>query len=208
MVATIIGAVGLAALAPGFAPSAHSQVVTPSATSTPTPTPTPTPRLSSSDAAAVAEFMKRLNDYVAIHVEAEKASPKLAQEATPAEIDQTQRALAGRIQTARAGAKRGDIFTPRMTAFIKRVLNRVFSGRDGAKLRSSIMDENVQYLALKTNQRYPDGYPRSTMPPDVLRALPELPEEMEYRFVGSQLILLDQHAHIIPDFIPNALPGR
>jgi hypothetical protein len=152
--------------------------------------------------------MKRVNDYVGIHMDAEKASPKLPQEATPAQIDQTQRALAARIQTARAGAKRGDIFTPEMTVFIKRVLNRVFSGRDGTQLRSSIMDENVEYLALKTNQRYPDAYPRTTMPPDVLKALPELPEEMEYRFVGSQLILLDQHAHIIPDFIPDALPGK
>lgn len=171
-----------------------------------TPTPVPTPPLSSSDAAAVAEFMKRVNDYVAIHLTAEKASPKLPQEATPLQIDQTQRALAARIQMARKGAKRGDIFTPEMTIFIKGVLNRVFSGRDGTQLRSSIMDENVEYLALKTNQRYPDAYPRTTMPPDVLKALPQLPEEMEYRFVGSQLILLDQHAHLIPDFIPDALP--
>lgn len=205
MVARVIGAVGLVALTTGVSAAAPRQAAAPSATSTPAPTPTPTPRLSRSDEAAVAEFMKRLNAYVAIHVDAEKASPKLPEEATPAQIDQTQRALAGRIQTARAGAKRGDIFTPKMTAFIKRVLNRVFSGREGARLRRSIMDENVQYLALKTNQRYPDGYPRTTMPPRVLRALPELPEEMEYRFVGSQLILLDQHAHIIPDFIPNAL---
>lgn len=196
-------AVGFAALAISVSGSvASSQIATPSATLR------PTPKLSSSDAEAVLEFMKRVNDYVGIHMDAEKASPKLPQEATPAQIDQTQRALAARIQTARAGAKRGDIFTPEMTVFIKRVLNRVFSGRDGTQLRSSIMDENVEYLALKTNQRYPDAYPRTTMPPDVLKALPELPEEMEYRFVGSQLILLDQHAHIIPDFIPDALPGK
>jgi hypothetical protein len=152
--------------------------------------------------------MKRVNAYVAIHLEAEKLSPKLPQEATPLQIDQNQRSLGARIQAARAGAKRGDLFTPEMTALIKGVLNRVFSGRDGAQLRSSIMDENVQYLALKVNQRYPDAIPRTTMPPDVLKALPELPEEMEYRFVGNQLILLDQHAHIIADFIPDALPGK
>jgi len=160
------------------------------------------------DVAPVAEFMKRVNDYVAIHREAENAAPKLPKEATPVQIDETQRALAARIQAARAGAKQGDIFTPEMTAFIKRLLVRVFSGKDRAQLRSSIMDENVEYIALKANQRYPDAIPRTTMPPDVLKALPELPEEMEYRFVGAQLILLDQHAHIIPDFIANALPGK
>lgn len=174
----------------------------------PTPTPTPTPQPTNAETATIAEFMKRVNAYVAIHQEAEKAAPKLPQEATPQQIDQTQRGLATRIQAARAGTKRGEIFTPEMTAFIKRVLNRVFSGPDGTQLRSSIMDENVQYLALKANQRYPDSIPRTTMPPDILKALPELPEEMEYRFVGNQMILLDQHAHLIPDFIPDALPGR
>jgi hypothetical protein len=29
---------------------------------------------------------------------------------------------------------------------------------------------------------------------------------MEYRFVGRHLILLDAHAHVIADFIPDALP--
>ena len=29
---------------------------------------------------------------------------------------------------------------------------------------------------------------------------------MEFRFVGNDLILMDTHAHIIADFIPNALP--
>jgi hypothetical protein len=29
---------------------------------------------------------------------------------------------------------------------------------------------------------------------------------MEYRFIGRHLILLDSHAHVIADFIPDALP--
>lgn len=200
----------MVALIAGASPTvkAQAQPKKPTPTPTSTATATPTPRPTEAEAATIAEFMKRVNAYVAIHVEAEKKSPKLPTEATPLQIDQNQRGLARRIQAARTGAKRGELFTPEMTAFIKRVLNRVFSGRDGIQLRSSIMDENVEYLALQVNQRYPDVFPRTTMPPDVLKALPELPEEMEYRFVGNQLILLDQHAHIIPDFIPDALPGK
>jgi hypothetical protein len=195
--------------APKATPAGPAQRTSPTPHAGSTPVrPTPTPTISASDAATIAEFMKRVNAYVAIHLEAEKLSPKLPQEATPLQIDQNQRALGARIQAARAGAKRGDLFTPAMTAFITGVLNRVFAGRDGTQLRSSIMDENVQHLVLKVNQRYPDAIPRTTMPPDVLKALPELPEEMEYRFVGNQLILLDQHAHIIADFLPQALPGK
>jgi hypothetical protein len=29
---------------------------------------------------------------------------------------------------------------------------------------------------------------------------------MEYRFIGDDLILLDTHAHVIADFIEDALP--
>jgi len=171
-----------------------------------TPTPVPTPRLSGPDAAAVGEFMKRVDAYVSIHTAAEKTLPTLSKEATPQQIDQKQRNLAAKIQAARTAAKRGDIFTVEMTALVKNLMNRVFAGRDGAQLRASIQDENVKYLPLKVNQRYPDEYPLTTMPPDVLKALPQLPEEMEFRFVGSQLILLDTHAHVIPDFVPDALP--
>ena len=46
----------------------------------------------------------------------------------------------------------------------------------------------------------------STVPPQVLLSLPKLPEELEYRFVGRHVILLDVHAHTIADFIDNAFP--
>jgi hypothetical protein len=160
------------------------------------------------DAQAISEFLRRVNEYVAVHQKFEREAPKLPEDATPQQIHQTQIALAASIQSARVGAKRGDIFTPEMTAFIKGLLNRVIAGPKGQQFRSSIMDENVEFIALKVNQLYPDAIPLTSMPPDVLKALPELPEEMEYRFVGDKLILLDPHAHIIPDFIPDALPRK
>ncbi len=160
------------------------------------------------DAPVVADFVTRVNAYVAVHLRAERAAPKLPQEATPQQIDQTQRSMADRIQAERAGAKRGDIFTPEMATLVRRVLIQVLSGPDGARRRASIMDDNVKFIPLTANQRYPDDVPLTTMPPGLLLALPELPEEMEYRFIGPHLILFDQHAHIIPDFIPNALPGK
>jgi hypothetical protein len=43
------------------------------------------------------------------------------------------------------------------------------------------------------------------MPPQVLAALPKLPQELEYRFVGARLILLDTHADIILDFVEGVL---
>jgi len=44
------------------------------------------------------------------------------------------------------------------------------------------------------------------MPLEVLQTLPKLSEDIEYRFIGRHLILLDAHAHIVADFILDAIP--
>jgi hypothetical protein len=68
------------------------------------------------------------------------------------------------------------------------------------------MDENPVGLKLAVNGRYPDAVPISSVPPQVLQTLPALSEDLEYRFIGDNLILLDAHAHVIADFIPDAFP--
>jgi hypothetical protein len=158
------------------------------------------------DARALAGLMERVNEYVALHRKLEDSLPHLSKEATPEEIDKHQRALGKMIQDARSGAKQGDLFTPESQAVSKRLLARVFGGPDGPALKASIMDENPGIPTLKVNERYPDTVPLSTIPPQVLEGLPKLPGEMEFRFVGNSMILMDVHAHIIADFIPNAFP--
>jgi hypothetical protein len=160
------------------------------------------------DEAAIAEFMKRVEAYVALHRQFESTLPKAPEDATPQQIDQAQRALLAALQAARAEARQGDLFTPAMTALVKRLMVEMFTGPGGQRLRASMMDENVKELPLKVNQRFPDEIPLATMPPRLLKVLPELPEQMEFRFVASQFVLLDTHAHLVVDFIPAALPGR
>ena len=62
------------------------------------------------------------------------------------------------------------------------------------------MDENPGRVRLHVNGRYPESVPVVTVPPQVLQGLPKLPEELEYRFVGDRLILLDVHADTIVDY--------
>ena len=156
------------------------------------------------DAKALAEFLDRVNQYVVVHQKLENTLPKLSKESTPQQVDGHQRALTKLLQDARKDAKQGDIFTPESQGVIKKFIAKLFSGPDGASLKSSIMDENPGVPNLKVNSRYPDEIPVSTIPPQMLEWLPKLPEEMEYRFVGNDLILMDTHAHIVADFIPNA----
>jgi hypothetical protein len=155
---------------------------------------------------APAEFKTRVDDYMALHKKLEATLPKLPREATPTQIDGDQRALAKLIAEARSTSKPGDIFTPGMQVFTRDLLERLFVVADRKILRASIMDENPGPITLKVNGRYPDTVPLATMPPEVLASLPKLPEELEYRFVGDALILLDAHAHIVADFFPRVLP--
>jgi hypothetical protein len=39
----------------------------------------------------------------------------------------------------------------------------------------------------------------------VLKNLPKLPDALEYRIVGKNLIIRDVEANIIVDFVPNAI---
>jgi hypothetical protein len=151
----------------------------------------------------VAEFNKRVEDYVALRKRQAETLPKLGDRATSKERDTHQRALLDLMARARAGAKMGDIFLPEMQTFIRGLVRRVLTGPDGPKIKASLMDENPMGIKLAVNSRYPDTIPMSTMPPDVLAALPRLPEEMEYRFVGNRLILLDVQSHLVVDYVEN-----
>jgi hypothetical protein len=163
--------------------------------------------LSEADAQALATMNDRLKEYLEIHKKVEGTLPKLPDEATPEQIDKNQRLFEQRLREARKGAKQGDIFTAEAQPVIKRLLKTVFDGPDGKLLKASIMDENpVGQVSVSVNGRYPDAVPISTVPPDVLQTLPKLTEDMEYRFIGDSLIILDAHAHIIADYISNAIP--
>jgi len=162
--------------------------------------------LSEADARALATMNDRLADYVRLHARIEATLPKLPEDATPQQIDRHQRLFERRMREARKSAKPGDLFTPEARPVIVRLLAAVFEGEQGKALKASIMDENPTDLTHTVNGRYPDTVPLSTVPPEVLQTMPKLTEDMEYRFIGDDLILLDTHAHVIADYIEDALP--
>jgi hypothetical protein len=167
-------------------------------------TPTTNPGVNA-DAAAIQDFLKRVDDYVKLHRKLEDTIPKLSKQTTPEEIDRHERALAKLIQEARKDAKQGDLLTPAMQRLIRRLLRPIFAGRGSAQIKDEIMDREFKgNVKLAVNARYPDEVPISTVPPQVLAQLPKLPEELEYRFIRKNLILFDPHAHIIADYMERA----
>ena len=161
---------------------------------------------SAADAQAIAELNTRIKEYVAMHQRLEATLPPLPKETNPKVIDTHERALEKLIRTERKNARPGDIITPAARRALRQRFARVFSGTSGQQFKATILDENPGRIALTVNSRYPDEVPVSTVPPQVLSALPPLPDELEYRFIGERLILLDIHAHTIADFMDNAFP--
>jgi len=155
---------------------------------------------------AIAAFEARVKEYVALHEKLEATLPKVSKRRTPEQVDKNQRALGDLIKAARHDARPGEFFTPGMQALVRRILVEVLAGPDGKTVRASIMDENPGVPNLVLNERYPSSIPLSTMPPQVLAPLPKLHGELEYRFIGSRLILLDTEADIILDFTEAVLP--
>jgi hypothetical protein len=173
------------------------------------------------DALVLADFQKRLDAYMAIHKAAAKDAPPLKETNNPAEIKATQDALGAKIRAARATAKAGDIVTAEIQNKFRRLMYPVVTssapqGTAGREVKKDVKEglkENTEErkeeggkpVVLKVNATYPDDTPLPTTPPQVLMNLPKLPEQLEYRIIGKNLIIRDVEANIIVDFVPNAI---
>ena len=149
----------------------------------------------------VAEFSRRMQVYVDLRRGLEEGLPPLRVTDDPAEITSAQRALARRIRTARRGARQGDIFSPAISVEFKAAL----AVEMNAATWTAIMDDNPGEFSKEINGTYPDEKPFSTVPGTILAALPVLPDDVQYRFLGRHLILLDVRANVILDRIPYAI---
>jgi hypothetical protein len=158
------------------------------------------------DAAAFADFKKRINEYVSLHDKVAKAAPPLKQTNSPQEIVGAQETLLQALRAARPDAKPGDIFTPAIKAAFRKVLRPELKGEDGHDAKEILKDDAPPNIPLKVNAKYPEGATRPTVPAKLLANLPTLPEQVEYRFVDAHLVLLDTKAWMVIDYIANALP--
>ena len=149
----------------------------------------------------VTDFSRRVQSYFDLRTRLEEGLPPLRVTEDVSEIRRVRRALARQIQAARHGAHEGDIFSPTISVEFKEVLALEMNARTWAV----IMDDNPGEFSHEINGIYPDGKPFSTVPGTILAVLPALPDDVEYRFLGPHLILLDVRANVILDRIPYAI---
>ena len=157
------------------------------------------------DAKVLHAFGERVKQYDDLRNKVDGGAARQTQTDDPAKLVAQKQALATNIQKQRAGAKPGDIFTPDVQPILKRLLKPALKGADGAENSKAIKEEKP-VVPLKVNAPYPEKEPLSMVPPDVLKQLPPLPKDLEYRFVMKHLILFDARANLVVDVLPNAIP--
>jgi hypothetical protein len=161
-----------------------------------------------SDADALADFEARVQSYVELHRCLEDSIPPVGPSDDYAVVYGSLQALATKIRAARRNARQGDVFTPDTQRVLVQTIRECVKGCNIDDLLASLNEENPKGLVLtpRINGEWPEEASYGPMPPHLLAALPPLPDELQYRFMNRDLVLLDVHANVIVDFIRKALP--
>ena len=153
------------------------------------------------------DFTARVAAYVTLHKKLANETGALDVTKSPKEIAAREQALGLAIQKARAGATRGQVFAPAIARAFKELIADEYARRAPQVLRDRKEDQDeLADFVPRVNRIYPPTQPLVTFPPDLLKVLPKLPEQLEYRLVQRYLILRDVEANLIVDVLPAATP--
>ena len=160
------------------------------------------------DAPVVADFQQRISDYLKTRKTAEGEIKKLKPTNSLEAIKHHEHELGERIRQARKQAKPGDIFAPPIAAMFRRLIGQTMQTSEAPAIVASLnhAEPSARVPDLHVNANYPERAPLQSTPPSLLLNFPKLPPELEYRFSGHTLILRDQGANLIVDFLTGALP--
>jgi hypothetical protein len=155
-------------------------------------------------AAAMQEFQQRLQKYLELR-EALSNKLKSLSPTDGAELTARQEALAAAMQTARKGAKQGDLIPAPVAVQIAETVVADYKRRQPTAKRA-VLEEVPAAPRPVINKTYPVQAALPTVPPLLLNSLPKLPDNLQYRFFGRHVVILDGDLQIITDYILNVLP--
>jgi hypothetical protein len=130
------------------------------------------------DQQAVADFTTAVKQYAELRRILENPFSRLTLGADPEQAAHARRAHRAAILEAHGAVQRGLVFTPFVAAYFRRQIQ----------------------AAERTAGAVADMWPA------VLVALPELPNELEYRVAGRDLLLLDPEVHLVVDVLAAVFP--
>lgn len=162
---------------------------------------------SASDQKHVSDFSKKANDYIKKEQMLNQGRMKPTSDIS--RLQDQRKQLRQAVQQSRANARQGDFFNAGTADVFRRVLADLLKGPEGKKIKTSLNHaEPGASTEFKVSGEFPNqnGQPIQSVPPTVLKVLPQLPKGMEYCIAGKTLALRDSAANIVVDYLPNAIP--
>jgi hypothetical protein len=152
------------------------------------------------------QFLQSVESYMALRRQLANAWPPVA---VSGDIDAIHRASHARfaaMRRARAAARPGDLFNDRVAELYRVRIRQGFSvrGHDASELIQEMNEGGKRWRPAVVNARFSWKTAAAT-PPHVLAVLPDLPPELQYRFVGPDLVLVDLDLGFIVDVLPDVL---
>lgn len=163
--------------------------------------------ISKADQQTVKDLEKRLTRYSKDRQKLLERQQPIVAAATPEQIEAYKLGLQQAVQSIRVNARQGDFFTQQIGTLIKDIINRELPGYAASEIREAVLEADTKGVAVKVNVPYPASKELVEMSPALLLALPQLPETLRYRFVGSYLVIMDKDNSLILDYLPNSLPS-
>jgi hypothetical protein len=170
-----------------------------------TPQKSPASAVPNEQAAAQAEFQKRLNAYLELREALSKKLEPLSPTASASDLQSRQQALAAALRAARANAKQGDLIPVAVQEQIRQTIQTDLKRREPAAKRATL-EEVPQGPLPGINKSYPEQAALPTVPALMLASLPRLPDNLQYRFFGRHVVLLDGDTEIVVDYVQNSVP--
>jgi hypothetical protein len=156
---------------------------------------------------AIARFEHSVDAYLALRNLAFRHLAPIEITRHPEKLLAAVDARAKAIQQVRGDARAGDIFDAEVGAIFRtRILQALAAYEMTADDVLAGRDEEVEACdPAVVNGRFSWKEAGLATPPCVLAVLPVLPVELQYRFVGVDMVLLDLDANLIVDVLPEAL---
>ncbi len=163
------------------------------------------PTASDSEYSVMSRFLTAVDAYVVEHHRFEALSEGMM--CLPQDTLDRMNALAEVPREARRSPREGDIFTADVADLFTQLLATTFAGDEDSfgDAMADISREELIAPPIRVNERPPRGIGH-TLVPSFDGGLPPLPEELEYRLVGRQLVLVDVESNLVVDVIRDALP--
>jgi hypothetical protein len=155
-------------------------------------------------AAALGMFTERIESYVTLRDRLEAPLPSMKSKRDTWSGFLVSRYLAAAIASARSRARQGNIFTPATGRLFRDLIGEMGAYRDEeGRIDGLDIDSIPQVMVPAVNEPMPAAA-TGLLPPRLLTLLPPLPADIEYRLVGTHLVLWDARAEIVIDVLTDA----